>query len=43
MKDNCYYVDNRIGEYLREDWFKEYPMNNLIYHSEHLQKYINIK
>lgn len=40
MDGQSYEIEDRIGEYMREDWFKEYPLDNLIYHSEHLPKYL---
>lgn len=40
MEGTSYEVDDRVGEYLREDWYDEYPMGKLIYHSSHLAKYI---
>lgn len=39
--DGDFMVDDRIGEYLREDWYSEYPMDKLIYHTDHLNKYLD--
>ena len=39
-----YVLDDRICEYLRESWFPYLPMDNLIYKTEHLGKYLkNLK
>ena len=32
-------MDDRISEYLREDWFTEFPLNNLIFKTQFLEKY----
>lgn len=39
MNADHYEIDDRISEYMREDWFAEYPLNSLIYHTEHKNKY----
>lgn len=33
-------IESQVGEYMREDWFKEYPLENLIYDGIYRQKYI---
>lgn len=38
--DKEYTLDDRMSEFLREDWFESYPLNNLIYQTEHLRKYV---
>lgn len=40
MSESSYGLDDRICEYLREDWFKSYPLHQLIYRSEHIEQYV---
>lgn len=41
--DSDFIINNRVGEYMREDWFKEYPLKSLIYDGEYRSKYIRSK
>lgn len=34
-------VSNEITEYMREDWFKSYPLDSLIFDSPNLTKYVS--
>lgn len=36
-------ISKKVGEYMREDWFKNYPLENLIFDGEHRDKYIDAK
>lgn len=33
-------VSNEITEYMREDWFKTYPLDSLIFDTPNLSKYV---
>ena len=35
-------ASNRITEYMREDWFKKYPLDDLIFDSGHAGKYVRM-
>ncbi len=36
-------ASNRITEYMREDWFSKYPLDDLIFDSVHAPKYLRIE
>ena len=36
-----YTVEYKVGEYMRQDWFKEYPLEKLIFDGIYRQKYID--
>lgn len=34
-------ITKKVGEYMREDWYKDYPLENLIFDGEFKAKYIS--